>query len=167
MVVEISLATVATHSSYLTASLVQVDLMPLIRSGTTLWRITTINLPTLVSDLAVRITSVVETPFFFHSHPQVPQSDFCTIPATRLVEDCSQVTFDNVLCGLGLYCDLGIRASSENERGDCPLSTGEIHISKQQRHCDIPHSKQKSCHLHDRFAISPKPVPRSTMPGFR
>jgi hypothetical protein len=95
---------------------------------------TTINLPTLVTDLPVCFTSIIEAPFVLHSHLQIPQSDLCTIPATCLLKDSSQVTLDYVLCCLDLCRDLRIRASLGNKRGDSPLFAGKIRVPKQQRH---------------------------------
>ncbi len=92
-------------------SLVQVNLMLLIRPRGRLRRMTTINLPMLVTDFPVCFTSIVETPFFYDSNLQIPQSDFRAIPATCLVHDSSQVGLDHVFCCLDLCCDLCIRAS--------------------------------------------------------
>ena len=58
---------------------------------------TAIDLSMLVTDLPLPITSVVKAPFFLHSYLQIPQSDFCTIPAACFVENCPQVILDYVL----------------------------------------------------------------------
>src|SRR5579864_3750269 len=108
--------------------------MLLIRPRRTLRSMTTINLPMLVTDLPVCFTSIVETPFFYDSNFQIPQSDLRAIPATCLFNDSSQVSLDHVFCYLDLRCDLCIRASLENKRCDSPLSTCKIHVSRQQRH---------------------------------
>lgn len=136
-------------------SLVQVNVVFLIRPGRTLWRMTTIDVPTLVTDLPVCFTSIVGTPFVLHPHLQIPQSHFCTIPATYLVKDSTQMTLDYVLRGSGLLRDLCIRASLEYKRSDRLLFTCKVHASKQQWHTYTSlHFKQQSCHWHDRIAIS-------------
>ena len=113
---------------------------------------TTIHVPTLGTNLPVCFTPIVESPFFFHPHLQIPQSDFGTVPATCLVKDSSQMTLDYLLGCPDLLRDLCIRASLENKCCDSPLFTCKVRVSKQQRHT-APHFKKQSCHLQDRFAI--------------
>jgi hypothetical protein len=83
----------------------------------------------------------VKSPFFFHTHLQVPQSDFCPIPATCLGENSLQVALDYTLGGLGGLCDLCIRASFKNKCRDSPFFTCKVRVPKQQRHT-APHFKQ-------------------------
>ena len=70
---------------------------------------TRINLPTLVTDLPVCLTSITKAPFFFHPHLQIPQSNLCTISAACLLKDSSRVTLDYVLGCLDPCRDLRIR----------------------------------------------------------
>src|SRR5690349_2034024 len=115
-------------------SLVQSDLVLLMRPERARWRLSTILLTAFLTDIPVPLAPIVSAPFFFQPHLQVPQSHFRAIPATRFIEDAAQVMLDYLLFCVGLCCDLCIRMSLENERCDRPLSTGEICVSKQQRH---------------------------------
>ena len=108
--------------------------MLLVSPRRTLWRMATIRLTTFITDAPVCFASIAGASFFLQSHLQVPQRQFCTIPATRFVEDASQVMLDDLLFCVGVGCDLRIRQPLEDQRCDSPLLTGEICVSKQQRH---------------------------------
>src|SRR5215470_4288457 len=119
-------------------SLVQVNLVLFIRPARRLWRVTTINLSPLVTDLRLCFASIREASFCFHSYIQIPQSDFCAIPATCFLKDSSQVTLDCLLRCLGLGCDFCVGSSLKNQCCERPLFARKIPVSRQQRHDFTP-----------------------------
>ena len=144
-------------------SLVQVNLVLFIRPMRTLWRMTTIKLSALVTDLRVGFASVREAPFCSHSHIQIPQSDLCTIPATCLLKDSSQVNLDCLFRCLDPRCDFCVCLSLENKCRDRPLFARKIHVSRQQRHdfTPTPNSNAANC-IPAGFALR---VPRCQLIG--
>lgn len=139
-------------------SLVHVDLTWFTSPGRRLGRTSTIHLTTFVSGFPVRLAPVVEAPFLCDSHSQIPQGDFGAIPATCFVKNSLQVMLDLFFCDVGLSGDFGIGLPLKNQRGDGPLSAGEICVSEQQRHLLGPHFQLvQSCHLYGGFAIYLKP----------
>jgi hypothetical protein len=126
--------------------------MVLMRSGRTLWRMSTINLTAFFMDLSPGFAPVLGAPFFLHSQLQIPQSHFGAIPATCFVEDSSQVVLHFLLSCVGFRRDLCIRAPLHNQRRDRPLFTGQCTHISQLRHF-YTHFKILICHLRSRSAI--------------
>ena len=126
-------------------SLVEIDLMSLVRSGRRFQRMTPARLPAFITDLRVSFAPIVRAPFFFHSDLQIPQRNLGTIPAAGLIEDSSQMLIERLLTVLNLSRDLRIRESLGNKCRDRPLLTGEIRIPMQQRHRPQLHFKLGKC----------------------
>jgi len=91
-------------------SLVQIDVVLLIRPARTLWWVTT-TLLALVTNLRICFPSVQEAPFLLQSSPHIPQSDLGPIPAACLLKDSSQVIVDHFLWRINGCCDFAVRAS--------------------------------------------------------
>ncbi len=122
------------RSLYERRSLVQVELAFLIRPIGALRSMATISLSTLATGLETGLTPITDTSFFLYSHLQVPQSNFCPVPATCLLENLSQATLNRLLCDLDILRYFCIRASLDNQCCDRPLFTRKIQVPVQQRH---------------------------------
>jgi hypothetical protein len=87
-----------------------------------------IRLTTLVRDIAPGFAPILGALFFSYSQLQIPQSDFCAVPATGFVKDLPQLMLDFCPFCAGLGRDLSVRTSLKNQRRDSPLSACKISV---------------------------------------